>query len=292
MRIMCPGLTFVGLSLVVVAPVCWAQLPEVSEEAIEALGITEGTRQSNGFVFVEGCYIAPPYTVTRKGNGIFINRVQVEQPFPWTAETLTPAIADPTKKRGAEPGKGDAEKENYLSDGREQEAGGGASDVRVVPVAGSPAAVSTGNTLDALFDEGPARSATEEQQTAVPGKQAASVSLTQKQKAELCQNLDMRRLRFETGLAQGEIFLFNYRYGRINGTYGTAKTLFAVLPEAVRYAQSPQDLMARLNQGGVYFLDINACTDLYRNKLNFMALSARRRSIEVSEAKKAQLRPR
>jgi hypothetical protein len=104
--------------------------------------------------------------------------------------------------------------------------------------------------------------------------------------------LDRIRLYFEAGLSQGEIFLFNNKNGRINGTYGTAKTLFAVLPEAVRYSQSPQDLMARLNQGGVFFLDGNACEDLYRNKLNFMVLDERRRAIEISEEKKNSSRPR
>ena len=75
-----PSLSYMVL-LFVVVPVCLAQLPDVPEEAIEALGKTEGTPQSNGFVFFEGRYIAPPYTVTRKGNGIFVNRIQVEQPF-------------------------------------------------------------------------------------------------------------------------------------------------------------------------------------------------------------------
>ena len=59
-----------------------ASLPEVPEAALEALGSTPGTPQNGGFVFVDGRYLPPPYTVTRHGNGIFINRIQVEQPVP------------------------------------------------------------------------------------------------------------------------------------------------------------------------------------------------------------------
>ena len=52
-----------------------AELPEITDAAIAELGITLGTPQMNGFVFIDGRYISPPYTVTRKGNGIFINRI-------------------------------------------------------------------------------------------------------------------------------------------------------------------------------------------------------------------------
>lgn len=271
--------------------VCWGQLPEVPEEAIEALGTTVGTQQNSGFVFIEGRYLAPPYTVSRKGNGIFINRIQVEQPFGWSAETLTPSAIPPPKKTAEEPKKKDPEKTSIFSDTPAQEGAEPSTNV-LVAAEEKPAAAPAGNTLDALFDEGAAKVPPEEKKEAPAEKKAIPVVLAQKQKDELRQKLDMMRQRFEVGLAQGEIFLFNYKYGRLNGTYGTAKTLFSVLPEAVRYSQSPQDLMARLNQGGVYFLDINACTDLYRNKLNFMVLSDRRRAIEVAESKKSQVRSR
>ncbi len=291
MRITCPVSSCRVFFLIAFVHVCWGQLPEVPEEAIETLGTTVGTQQNSGFVFIEGRYLAPPYTVSRKGNGIFINRIQVEQPFGWTAETLTPSAIAPPKKTAEEPKKKDPEKTSIFSDAPAQEAPAPATN-ELVAAEEKPVDAPAGNTLDALFNEGPAKVNPEDKQEAPGEKKAAPVILSQKQKDELRQKLDMMRQRFEVGLAQGEIFLFNYKYGRLNGTYGTAKTLFSVLPEAVRYSQSPQDLMSRLNQGGVYFLDINACTDLYRNKLNFMVLSDRRRAIEIAEDKKNQLRPR
>lgn len=274
--------------------VCVAQLPEVPAEAIEALGVTAGTPQNNGFVFIEGKYIAPPYTVSRKGNGIFINRVQVEQPIVWTAEVLTPAAVPHPKKSAEEPKKTEPVKPSPFADTPPE------TPLNAEPAATNEASVAAGekpaepaqagNTLDSLFSDSPAKQPVEGAEKTEPAaeKKAIPVVLTQKQKDELRQKLDIMRQRFELGLARGEIFLFNYRHSRVNGTYGTAKALFAVLPEALRYSQSPQDLMEKLNQGGVYFLDINACTDLFRNRLNFMTISDRRRSIQFNEEKKQQ----
>jgi len=263
-----------------------AQLPEVSAEAIEALGVTTGTPKRNGFVFIEGRYISPPYTVSRKGNAIFINRIQVEQPIAWTAEALTPSAVPPPKKvdppKKTEPGKASP----FAPEP-------GAPEIVAVPesqvVTPEPAgaAPQVGKTLDALFDE-PATNTVAGKNGATPDKKAIPVVLTQKQKEEFRQKLDAIRLRFELGLAQGEIYFFSQKNGRLNGTYGTARALFMILPEALRYAQSPQDLLSKLYQGGVSFLDINACTDLYKYKLNFMVLSARRESIQLNESIKKE----
>jgi hypothetical protein len=150
-----------GLFLVAFVQVCWGQLPEVPEEAIEALGTTVGTPQNSGFVFIEGRYLAPPYTVSRKGNGIFINRIQVEQPFGWTAETLTPAVIVPPKKTGEEAKKKDLEKTSIFSDAPVQEATVPATN-ELVAAEEKPVTPPAGNTLDALFDEGPAKVSAED----------------------------------------------------------------------------------------------------------------------------------
>jgi hypothetical protein len=284
-----PNLSYIVLLLVVV-PVCLAQLPDVPDEAVQALGATEGTPQSNGFVFFEGRYIAPPYKVTRKGNGIFVNSIQVEQPFAWMAETLTLAALPPTKKPEEEVKKSDGDSGDTAVEVPGEKTTEDFMSASVLPAEVKPVDKTVGKGLDLLFGDGSAQPATAEKNDSAVEKKAVPVTLTQKQKNELRSKLDAIRLRFEMGLSQGEIFLFNDKNGRINGTYGTAKALFAVLPEAVRYSQSPQDLMSRLNQGGVKFLDINACTDLYRNKFNFIGLSERRRAIELNEEKKYQLR--
>jgi hypothetical protein len=278
-------LVCVGVFSILVS-VCHAQLPEVPSEAIEALGLTLGTPKRKGFVFIEGRYISPPYTVSRKGNGIFINRIQVEQPIAWTAEALTPSAISLNKTVVDIPEKAEEVNPSPLPPPFDT-----ATPVAVID-SGAVATPPTtegqvGKSLDALFD-GPSTNniVIDAPNPAGLEKKALPVGLTQQQKDELRKKLDMIRARFELGLAQGEIYFFNMKHGRVNGTYGTAKALFAVLPEALRYSQSPQDLMARLCQGGVSFLDLATCTDLYKNKLNFMVLNDRRRLIELDEATK------
>lgn len=67
--------------LVVMCVVC--ARAEVTSEAITALGVTEGKAQANGFVFFDGRYIQAPYTVSRRGNGIYVNRFAVLESSEW-----------------------------------------------------------------------------------------------------------------------------------------------------------------------------------------------------------------
>jgi hypothetical protein len=105
-----------------------------------------------------------------------------------------------------------------------------------------------------------------------------------KLKEDLKSSLDARRKSFEQALSRGEIYFFSQRHSRLNGNYGTARTLMGVLPSALRYAQSPQDLLQRLNQGNVYFVDFAICSALYKNKLTFPLLEERLKRIEEQEA--------
>lgn len=110
-------------------------------------------------------------------------------------------------------------------------------------------------------------------------------------KEELRVQLEARRKGYEQALSRGEIYFFSQRHSRLNGNYGTARTLMSVLPAALRSAQSPQDLLQRLNQGGVYFVDLAICSALYKNKLTFPLLEERQKRIEESEAADAAKRP-
>jgi len=82
------------------------------------------------------------------------------------------------------------------------------------------------------------------------------------------------------------------RHGRLNGNYGTARTLMGVLPNALRQAQSPQDLLQRLSQGDIYFVDLGICTALFKNKNTFPMLEERLRAIEEAEELDAARRSR
>ena len=262
-----------------------AELPEVSEEAVAALGSTAGSPQVRGFVFVDGKYLPPPYMVTRRGNGIFINRIQVAQPVPWaSAQPGEPKkaldddgdfeVVQPDEKKDAEE---KAAEEKPAVD-KDELLFGDADDAK-------EKGKEEAHAIDALFDDvGPAKKKTPEKKPLPP--QPSNAAPSKQQVEELKAKLDALRKGYETKLGQGDIYFFSQRHSLVHGSYGAGKELFAVLPSALRYAQSPQDLMAKLNQGGVYFLDVTACADLYKNRMSFMQLDERRKQIEAEEAAK------
>ena len=75
-----------------------------SEDAVADLGTTTGMPQMSGFVFIDGRYLRPPYTVSRKGDSIFINRQFVEQPTSWNKKLN--AVLPSSQQRSAVSGKG------------------------------------------------------------------------------------------------------------------------------------------------------------------------------------------
>ena len=257
-----------------------AALPEVPAEAVAALGSTPGMPQTGGFVFIDGKYLPPPYTVSRRGNGIFINRIQVVQPVPW---------AGPAQEEEA-PKKLDDDGEFKVVEEEKIKAKAAEDDDLLFGDAGNADEKEGAHAVDALFDDTPAAKKKEPERKPPP---PTGASLSKQQLDEMRAGLDTVRKRYETTLGQGDFYFFAQHHRPVNGTYGSAKTLFSVLPAALRASQSPQDLMAKLNQGGVYFLDLATCTDLHKNRVTFMQLDERRKQIEADEAgKRGTGRPR
>ena len=252
-----------------------AALPEVSAEAVDALGTTTGVPQMSGFVFIDGKYVPPPYTVTRRGNGIFINRIQVDQPVSWVG---TAQEEVPPKKLDDDGDFEVVEEEEEV----EEETEDAGDEFLFGDAAGGGGKPAGGHAIDALFDDiAPAK---ETAATRKPPQPATTTVMSAQQVEEMKVKLETLRKGYETSLGRGDIYFFAQRHSRINGTYGSAKTLLSVLPSALRSARSPQELMEKLNQGGVFFLDQATCTDLYRNRTSFMQLDERRKQIEANEA--------
>ncbi|HRU69920.1 MAG TPA: hypothetical protein P5111_02470, partial [Kiritimatiellia bacterium] len=267
------------VAAVVVAFAAHAQLPEVTETAIAELGTTHGKPCMGGFVFVDGRYLSPPYTVTRRGNAIFINRVQVEQPVAWPRQA-TPASAL-TAPRAID---ADGDFEMVTPDVAQPES------VQPAAEAKHEKAVKSIDDLFADEDEpvtAAPQPAARQPELAAPAPPAGTSDDRTPDKTKVIEGLDRIRAGYEQALMRGEIFFFGQRHNRVNGTYGTARTLMGVLPKALRYAESPADLLNRLKQGGVYFLDLNMCGELFKHKNTFPLLEERLRKIEADEALEA-----
>lgn len=260
-----------------------AWLPEVPERAVAELGSTHGTPQAKGFVFVEGRYIPPPYTVTRKGNGIFINRIQVDQPVPWISgaadgdspEGGAPKAADGEAPEGGAPKTADGE----APDGGVPKAADADGDFEEVAPDETPAETAAG-TDDLFSDIG---KADEKLGDAPQAKEERGPAQGKINKEAWLQGLEKLRKGYDDALGRGEVFFFGPKK-RVNGNYGSARTMMGVLPQALRHSQSPQELLRRLREGGVFFIDIGICGELYRNKTTFPLLEERLKKIEETEA--------
>ena len=278
-----------------------AELTEVCEDAIAEMGTTSGIPQMNGFVFLEGRYLPPPYTVSRKGNALFINRIQFEQPVAWSYFAAADGVATAKKAVDADGDFQTVSEKTEKAVTKEERPAQTASD--------KP---KTAKSIDDLFDDdakakptvkqaAPEAEKAAEETATVPKADAgfSAAAPTQRSpedvkrlKGELKAKLDAMRKGYEQSLARGEFFFFGQRNSRVNGNYGTARALMKVLPNALRQSQSAQDLMQRLNEGDVYFLDFGNCAALFRNRNTFPQLEERLQKIEEDEKYEAQRRNR
>lgn len=326
----------VMFAVYVAGPLLSKPLPAVPQTAVDELGVEQGVPRNSGFVFIEGRYIPPPYTMTRRGNGIFINRVQVDQPIPWSYfdsdSEIDPDLALANLDSGdkfisaaetvplRQPVEADNRRTKQISkiddlfddtdDDRSDATQKAARQPKTITSiddlfgdndddADSAQAVkknkSQVDSLSDLFSDDAVVPAVKTQRTRVARRSASTagtpVKLTAAQIAErkeiLKKSLDEQRAFYERAIAKGELYFFGSTHHKINGTYGTARALIEVLPDALRYSLTPSELQSRLRDGGVYFVDINVCQALYRHKMTFPLLQQRLEKIQLEEAVQA-----
>lgn len=317
-------------ALVVTDPILSRPLPAVPQAAMDEMGIEYGTPLMSGFVFVDGRYIPAPYTVTRRGNGIFVNRIQVEQPVPWSyfdpdsiveptadlesldevkkvedAAEIAPAL-QPSEKTGQKSDNvfsiddlfGDADDNSMDAPAAEKKQPEtissiddlfGDNDDDVTPAPAAEKKSGEVDSLDDLFsDDIPAAKARKPKPSRATSVKRAPVELTEaeikERKEILKKSLNEQRAFYERAIAKGELYFFGTMHHKINGTYGTARALFEVLPSALRYSRTPAELQSRLQDGGVYFVDIIVCQALYRHKTTFPLLQQRLDKIKLEES--------
>lgn len=293
--------TVVRMMVVSAAALGWAlrgaaAFPPVPLEAKGEFGITSGTPQMKGFVFIEGRYLDPPYTVSRVGNGLFINRIQIEQPVPWgrfKQETEKPGKDEKKPAAAAAPA---AEPAPAVP--------APAADGDFTDIPASPAAKSVTENLDELFGDpeekkpavaaapapapapAAAPAAEEDDEPRRPARDIAA------EKQRLLAYLEKTRRAYELGLSRNEIYFFSESHSRVNGNYGSARTMLDVLPDALKTARSADDLLDQLRSGGVYFIDLRMAGQLFRNKVVYPLLKQRRYRIRRAERIEAERRRR
>ena len=253
------------VSLVAMAATGAFAFPPIPKESARALAVTRGKPFSSGMVFVNGKYVAPPYTVERWGTGIRINSIPVTgQVVDWNDFLKTQSDVRTETKEIA---------------------------VQDVP-APMPQLVSVeseASALDDLFNNAP--SAASARRTAVapvptprapaPPKTVVTYSLSgdfipNADSKALLKRVNDARTEIDRVLRAGGFICFGDTYSRVTGDKRALKTMMRSLPEIQQRAESAEDFRARARAANLVYLSDALCEDLFKNRIDYRKIKERR----------------
>ena len=244
---------------------------ETVQSSTEALGTTEGKPITNGFVFIDGKYIAPPYLVTREGNGIYINGYLVEQPCPWPI---------PQKKKSEVPIK-DPEMPQFISKNTSK------YDKDLIEYLGKKKAYYLGK-----YGEKKTVKMMVKVYQDLPCVSNASLGLTEKYinvtwadgnkmrhrlimpkrktvkwtRKTILEWTERVRADYEYRLNKGDYYFLGSAHGRMTGTADGAQKLLGVLLPILETSKNARVVQQKLQQSGITFMDEKACEVFFSNR--------------------------
>ena len=101
--------------------------------------------------------------------------------------------------------------------------------------------------------------------------------------AALLKEVDAYRAEIQRKLREGNFIFFGSRYARVIVEPRVAKSLLAVLPEAMREADDGVDLESRIRAKGIVFLNRTVCSDLLEHRPDYLKLIERRKYLNDLE---------
>lgn len=254
--------------------------------ALKALNATTGKPFKAGYVFVDGRYVNPPYTVQRYGNVIRINNIQVTgEIVPWSEFVKTQEGATATKTESAptpepevappEP-EVESEAEDVLDDDSE-------------------------TTLDDLFDDDPAPKKKAAPKKRVPRrpkavKPASTVTYSfdgtfkhNPTTLAYVKKINEERKKIDLVLRKGGYCFFGSKYPAVSGNASMAKYVFSKMLPAMKNATNPDMFGNYLRNGGLSYLPVALMNDLYANRNMTQIMVARRLKADKEAAEWSQL---
>lgn len=249
--------------------------PRPPAAAVAALNKTVGKPFSAGYVFIDGHYIKPPYTVERYGTVIRINGLQVTgEIVPWEEFVKTQAGVTVTKTE-IPPAGGDAapapEPEPEPEVEEEEDEGE--------------------SSLDDLFDDEPkpkkpakkaakrpaARPRPKRPTTVVNYSFEGSFTPNERSKA-LVGKINAVRTKLDSQLRAGGNFFFSARYSNVSGDAGTSRRIIEKLPDVMKRGTSREAFDQACRPAGLTFLPPALLDDLFRNRFDYLQLNERRKA--------------
>ena len=245
------------------------QKPNV--QALKSLKAAASKPFSEGWVFIDGKYIDPPYKVERYGNVIRINGLQVtKEVVPWneflktqpgvkvSKKTLEPAPGGEAPPPEPEPEAEESEEDDLWD-----------------------------SSLDDLFDDEPSEKKAKKapKKSAYkpkPKKPSVQVSYTlegdfvmnDKAKA-LLDRVNTYRTKIDTTLRNGGLCCFSSRYAAVTADSGTARQALERLPEIMRTKNNRDAFTQAIRNAGLVYFSPGLINDLFDNRLDFLKLQKR-----------------
>ena len=256
-------------------------------EALKALRATVGKPFSSGYVFVDGRYINPPYTVQRYGNVIRINGIQVTgQIVPWSDFVMTQSGAKATKSEST------PATETVLDE--EPEEAPKEEAPKEEPKAEEASEEET--SLDDLFADEPAetKKAPEPAKKPVvqrPKPQKPAVTTSYSFDGEFKHNsktisyikaINNERTKIEMNLRKGGYYFFGSRYKAVSGNASMAKYVINKLPPILKANTDSDSCANALRSAGLSYLPVALMNDLYRNRFGYIMLERRLKSDRIT----------
>ena len=273
------------LAMALAASVAWAEFQPNPKGAVKALKVTKGKPFRTGLVFIDGKYIPPPYTVERYGLVLRVNKIQATGPvIPWEEFVKTQAGVKVTKTTsGGEPAaEGDASAEAEPEPEPE---------IELLSDDDDP--------LADLFDDEPsAKKSSPKRKAYKPKPRKPVVTTTYTLEGEFVPNdttkallakINQARTDVDAKLRQGGFVCFGSDYTRVTGDERTAKMLLMKLPDIMKTCKSAAELRSAVRSNGFTFMPDALCRDLYLNKVDYIKLLERQKSIKEEADMKALL---
>ena len=274
----------IGLTLLLSFPAVAAPEPAakrgaafatVPKQALVELKATVGKPFSAGLVFVNGKFLDPPYKVERYGTALRINGIQVtNEIIPWTEFLKTQAGARVEK---VDPPPAAA-----------------ASAQETAPVVEeSETSDSSIDDIDDLFDDDPkpkkkvaAKPAVKRTPKAAPPPQPTTTVVldgefvaNDKTKAMVAR-INKERTRVETVLGKGGCYFFGVRYTPISVDRMPAEMFLSSIPGVMKSNTVFEPFSSAARAKGITFLSEAVLRDLFRNRLDYIRLIAREKTIK------------
>jgi len=276
-------------------PPAWRGIfPKPPDEVVRALKITRGQSFEDGYVFINGKYLPPPYRVERYGNIIRINDIQVTpQIVPW-AEIAKTQKGFAVRRIGPEPEEAPQAAEEAAEEEKEAESANAAEEQQPQPQP-KPHPRRDRLSLEELFGEKPIEPKNEtapkpaarpqqEKPRATPKKTQRSVTevvtfegkfIPDDTTAAHLAKMDGIRTNIDSKLRAGGYIFFGSRYPLTSGNASTAKYMVGKLPEIMRRNTSHDAFINDMHRAGLSFLSQKIMDDLFRNRFDFLNLLER-----------------